>query len=163
MYRNAAHHGETAVSQLATTGVLEKSVLEKRPLPATSPTPKPQQKPPQNVVANMENPRGGKSPRVVANPEVARGGKSKVAVVEDDDDDDDDEIVTTKPKSNARIEIAARKRDKGKVFVLRWRWQKQDVNGEPLRTASGGYKRGSKYVTTVESEAEAKRIRKRLT
>lgn len=117
--------------------------------------------PPQNnVVAKPKKPRGGKSPRVVANPEVARGGKSSSVVVVDDDEDEDDQIVSTRPRKDARIEIASRKRDKGTVYVLRWRWQMKDKDGEPLRTASGGYKRGSLYVKSITDQTEAKRLRR---
>ena len=97
------------------------------------------------MVANQSEP-------VVANSVFA-------VVANDENDEDDDEQITLEPPSKAaRIEVRKRKRKKGHVYILGWRWQVKE-NGQPLRTASGGYKRGFSYVKTVGTKREAERIR----
>lgn len=102
---------------------------------------------------------------MVANAPRGVVAKTAVTVVaNDDDDDEEDQAVTlNKPNTAARIEVRKRKRKKGYVYVIGWRWQVKDSTGEPRRTASGGYKRGFSYVKTVETKRQADRIRKAAT
>lgn len=102
---------------------------------------------------------------MVANWFLPPQGINSLFVVANDDDDDNDDgerIEFNKPNSQARIEIRSRKRKSGNVYILGWRWQLK-LNGQPLRTASGGYKRGYSYVKTVSSKRAAENLKKALT
>lgn len=110
-----------------------------------------------SVVANSSTPEVG----VVANPHEPVVANSAVRVVANDEDegDSDDVSVVAKPTKSARVEICQRKRKNGPVYILRWRWQLKDPDGIPLRTKSGGYRRGSRYVKTVTNKKDAKRFK----
>lgn len=94
-------------------------------------------------------------------PEVGVVAISTVAVVADDDDDGDAVVVAGVPGA-ARIEVRRRKRKKGYVFIVGWRWQVKEADGSPCRTASGGYKRGFRYVKTVGTKRQAERLKRAI-
>lgn len=102
---------------------------------------------------------------MVANPAnrvVAKVPAHVVANVADEAQDDEDDGVVVElsaPRNAARIEVSPRQRKNKTVYIIRWRWQLKNSDGSPCRSASGGYKRGSRYVKTISNRKDAKRIK----
>lgn len=116
------------------------------------------------MVAN----RGGQSCASRPIPVVANeGGKTAVSsvirVVATDEDTADITVQLQPPSQNARIELIGRSRQgkKRKTWYWRWRWQMKDEDGLPMFTASGGYKRGSRYGGKLKNRREGEQFKAR--
>lgn len=98
---------------------------------------------------------------MVANPSRRVVAKLPEAVVANLEDDEEDGVVVelSAPRNAARIEVSPRKRKNKTVYIIRWRWQIKNSDGSPCRTASGGYKRGSRYVKTISNKKEAQKLK----
>lgn len=98
---------------------------------------------------------------MVANPSRTVVAKLPAHVVANLEDDDEDGVVVelSAPRNAARIEVSPRQRKNKTVYIIRWRWQLKNSDGSPCRTASGGYKRGSRYVKTISNKKDAQRFK----
>ena len=97
---------------------------------------------------------------MVANPSRTVVAKLPAHVVANLEDDEDGVVVElSAPRNAARIEVSPRQRKNKTVYIIRWRWQLKNSDGSPCRTASGGYKRGSRYVKTISNTKDAQRFK----
>lgn len=97
---------------------------------------------------------------MVANPSRTVVAKLPAHVVANLEDDEDGVVVElSAPRNAARIEVSPRQRKNKTVYIIRWRWQLKNSDGSPCRTASGGYKRGSRYVKTISNKKDAQRFK----